>query len=278
LKNKINIVTIIQARMSSSRLPGKVLFPLNSEPLLFRIYERIKAAKYSGTVVVATSYDKSDDHIYHLCKSYKMEVFRGDLTDLLDRHYRAGLCYHADAIVKIPSDCPLISPSIIDKVIGFYLKNPQKYDYVSNLHPATYPDGNDVEVVGISALENAWRYARKNYEREHTTPYLWENHHKFRMGNVTWENGNDFSMSHRWTIDYQEDYDFIKNVYSELAPLSPIFEFKDILDLLDRKPELSDINKKYNGINWYRHHLDDLTTISSEQTRDFEDEKINKRA
>ena len=164
------IVTIVQTRCGSSRLPGKVLMPLAGKPLFVRQVERIKAAKLSGTVVVATTTEAVDDPIEEVCKQEGLAFFRGDALDLLDRHYQAALQYNAQTVLKIPSDCPLIDPRIIDKVIGYYLDNQDKYDFVSNLHPATYPDGNDVEIMGMGILEDAWKNATQNFESEHTTP------------------------------------------------------------------------------------------------------------
>ncbi len=263
----MNIVIIVQARCSSSRLPNKVLLPLIDKPLLIRQLERVAKSSFSNNIVVATSYEQSDDILEKLCYENGFEVFRGNLTDLLDRHYQAAKFYKADAVVKIPSDCPLIDPKIIDKVLNFFIQNSDKYDYVSNLHPATYPDGNDVEVMNFSVLEKAWFEAKKDFEREHTTPYIWENNDKFRIGNVVWETGLDYSMSHRFTIDYPEDFQFIKTVYERLFPNNPYFSLEDILNLLEAEPEIKKINEKYIGVNWYRNHLKDLKTITPDQTK-----------
>jgi spore coat polysaccharide biosynthesis protein SpsF len=263
----MNIVTIIQARMGSSRLPGKILLPLSDKPLLLRMVERVKASRLAGKIIVATTREKSDDPVYGICISEKIPVFRGHPINLLDRHYKTALKYHPDVVVKIPSDCPMIDPAVIDKVIDHYISNQGKYDYVSNLHPATYPDGNDVEVMSMGALSRAWNEAYKPYELEHTTPYIWENPYKFRIGNVKWETDKDYSMSHRFTIDYIEDYIFIKTIYDELFPVKPMFTLSDILCLLESKPEVMEINEKYIGVNWYRNHLKELKTITPEQTR-----------
>ncbi len=262
-----NIVTIIQARMKSTRLPNKVYLSLAGKPLLTRMVERVKASKLTGTVVVATTTDPEDDRIYELCRNEGMNVFRGHPTDLLDRHYKAGLKYDADAVVKIPSDCPLIDPNVINRVLKYFIENQNKYDFVSNLHPATYPDGNDVEVIEKEALKSAWKSAKLPFEREHTTPYIWENPEEFRIGNVSWETGLDYSMTHRFTIDYEEDYIFIKNVYDELYNVNPLFGINDILYLIQSKPHLKEINNKYNGVNRYRHYLPELKTILPQQTR-----------
>jgi len=267
MNKPLKIVTVIQARTSSNRLPNKIFLPLANKPLLYRMYERVAASKLKRTIVIATTTDKSDDKVEELCKEYQLNCYRGHQTDLLDRHYQAAKLFNADAVVKIPSDCPLIDTKVIDKVLDFYMKNPFSYDYVSNLHPATYPDGNDVEIFSMKALEDAWRNAKKDLEREHTTPYFWENPDKFRIENVTWESGLDYSMSHRFTIDYVEDYNFIKTVYDELYSVNNIFTLQDILDLLERKPEIKKINEEYCGVNWYRNHLDELKTIKSEQTK-----------
>ena len=267
MDNPIKIVTIIQARTGSSRLPNKIFLPLSGKPLLFRMYERVAASHLRGLIVIATTTESTDDKVEELCKEFQIDCYRGHPTDLLDRHYQAAKLLNADAVVKIPSDCPLIDPNIIDKVLEFYLSNSDKFDYVSNLHPATYPDGNDVEIFSFEALKNAWENAKLDLEREHTTPYLWENPDKFRIGNVVWETGLDYSMSHRFTIDYEKDYNFIKQVYDELYPINNKFTLQDILDLLERKPQIRKINEEYCGVNWYRKHLAELKTINSNQTK-----------
>jgi spore coat polysaccharide biosynthesis protein SpsF len=257
----MNILTVIQARMSSSRLPGKVMLPLASEPLLLRMAQRVTASKKKGLVLIATTTGSEDDVIEALCNKENILCFRGSKDDLLDRHYQAGMLYKADVVVKIPSDCPLIDPEIIDEVIGFYLRKKSSFDYVSNLHPPSFPDGNDVEVMSINALKVAWLGARKQYEREHTTPYFWENPEIFRLGNYTWKTKLDYSASHRWTIDYQEDYQLIAAVFDHLHTSGKIFTMRDILALLEELPHIADINRIYNGVNWYRHYMSELKTI-----------------
>jgi spore coat polysaccharide biosynthesis protein SpsF len=261
------IVTILQARTSSTRLPGKVLLPLAGKALILRMYERVTFSKYAGQIVIAITGENADDQLNSLCRQSNLEVFRGHSLDLLDRHYQAAKKYNAEAVIKIPSDCPLIDPAIIDKVILYYINNRKNYDFVSNLHPPSYPDGNDVEIMSFETLENAWINAKKDFEREHTTPYIWENPDKFRIGNVLWETGLDYSKTHRFTIDYKEDYEFINRVYDELYLSNTAFGLNDILSLLEQKPEIKKINEMYAGVNWYRNHLNELKTITSEQTK-----------
>jgi len=257
----MKVVTAIQARTSSYRLPSKVLLPVCGEPLLFRMIDRVSRSSLAGTIVVATTFMSDDDIIELLCIKRGINCFRGSMTDLLDRHYQLSLEYDADALVKIPSDCPLIDPSVIDQVIGYYLKNYPDFDFVSNLHPASYPDGNDVEIMSFDTLRTTWENAYRNFEREHTTPYIWQNPEKFRIGNVTWPAGHDFSSSHRWTIDYEEDYDFICEVYNKLFPGNREFGLYDILSLVGKHPEISDLNKRYAGLYWYENHLEELNNI-----------------
>ena len=260
-------VIIVQARTGSSRLPGKILKEVLGQPVLIRQLERISKARQADAIVVATSLKPEDDIIEKLSQNFGYNVFRGSLNNLLDRHYKAAIEYGADVVVKIPSDCPLIDPLIIDRVLEYYKDYRSKYDFVSNLHPATYPDGNDVEVMPFEVLKHTWKHAEKSYELEHTTPYIWDHPDIFRIGNVEWESEDNYSMSHRFTLDYQSDFDFINRVYEELYQGNNNFSLEDILGLLEEKPEIMKINEEYNGVNWYRNHLHELETVKQYETR-----------
>ena len=229
--------------------------------------ERLQMISHKATIVIATSEEAADDTIEQEADAMNIPCFRGSLNNLLDRHYQVGKKYSATTVLKIPSDCPLIDPEIIDETLDFYFENKGDYDFVSNLHPATFPDGNDVEIMTMECLEKTWKEASRTLELEHTTPYIWENPGKFRMANVAWKTGLDYSMSHRFTIDYEADYLFIKRVFEELYPENPGFSCDDILTLLNRQPDIYQINAQYAGVNWYRNHLNELKTISSEQTK-----------
>ncbi len=270
----MKLLVVIQARTGSSRLPGKVLLPLAGAPLLERMVERVRAAKTPFEVVVATTVDPADDPVVALCRSIDVPWFRGHPTDLLDRHVQAARAARCDAVAKIPSDCPLIDPPAIDRVLAAFLERPEAFDYVGNLHPATWPDGNDVEVMPLESLETAWREAVARHEREHTTPFLWDRPERFRLRNVAWETGLDLSMSHRLTIDYPEDYALIRAVYDALwAPERPCFSLAEILALFDARPDVYALNAKYAGVNWYRHHLGELRTVDATQTRALVEER-----
>jgi spore coat polysaccharide biosynthesis protein SpsF len=258
-KKNPEILIVIQARRGSTRLPDKIMMPLAGKPLLVRMVERVQASKTPAKIVVATTTDESDDIVEKFCKENNIECFRGHPTDLLERHYECALKYKADVVSKIPSDCPLIDPQIIDKVFEYYLKN--DFDFVSNLHPATYPDGNDIEIMSFDVLETAYREAVLPLEREHTTPFIWERPERFKIGNVEWKTGLDYSKTHRFTIDYIEDYEFIKWIYDELYSDNPLFGLTEILNLLSSKPEIYEINQKYAGEYWYKNHIGELKTV-----------------
>lgn len=263
----LNLLLVVQARMGSTRLPGKILKEAVGKPLLELMLERLARVRTPSRLVVATTTDAEDQVLVDFCRGLGVEVFRGHPTDLLDRHYLAGLTFGAEAVAKIPSDCPLIDPAVVDLVLGRFLRG--DCDYAGNLHPASFPDGNDVEVMTLAALDTAWREATLAMEREHTTPYIWERPQRFRLANLAWEGDppRDYSLSHRWTLDYPEDYAFIRRVYEALYPANPAFGLDDILDLLDARPEIPAINAAYAGVNWYRHHLHELTTVDARHTR-----------
>ncbi len=264
----MKIAVVVQARTGSTRLPNKVLLPVAGKTLLERMVERVEAASTPFALVIATTTDAADDPIAALCTRMGVRCFRGHPTDLLDRHYRAALDVGADVVAKIPSDCPLIDPTVIDRVLGTFVARADELDYVGDLQPATYPDGNDVEVMPIGVLETAWREATRPLEREHTTPFVWERPERFRLHNVAWERGLDLSMSHRFTIDYPEDYAFVRAVFEALwRPERPIFTLDDVLALLSERPDIFALNSKYAGVNWYRHHLDELKTVGRAETR-----------
>src|SRR5262249_24373483 len=264
---RMSILIVVQARVGSTRLPGKVLLPLAGKPLLQQQLERVRAATSRFQLIVATTTDVADDAIEVLCDGLDVPLWRGHPTDLLDRHYQAARAFRSDAVVKIPSDCPLIDPAVVDQVLTEWTASEGKLDFLSNLHPPTWPDGNDVEVMSWKALDQAFSEARKPHEREHTTPFIWDLPERFRIGNVRWDRGLDFSMTHRLTVDYPDDYRMAAAVYEQLGADGRVFSLDEILALFERRPDIFAINSAYAGINWYRHHLDSLRTVTSAETR-----------
>jgi spore coat polysaccharide biosynthesis protein SpsF (cytidylyltransferase family) len=241
----MNIVVIIQARVGSTRFPGKIMKEILGKTVLIHDLDRIKEMKTINKIVVATTDLEKDDSIINTVKKYNKNIgiYRGREDDVLDRYYKAAKEFNANVIVRITSDCPLIDPNISDLVVETFLEN--KCDYCCNNMPRTYPHGLDTEVFSFEALERAWREARKSYEREHVTPYIRENPDKFKIINV-WNNVDLRNL--RWTLDYPEDFEFITEIYQRLYPKKKIFYMQDILDVLNKEPWLIEINKKYVNV------------------------------
>ena len=233
----MKIVAIVQARMGSSRLPGKVLQDLGGQSMLSRVVTRLRASRLIGEIVVATTSHSKDDSIVEECSRYSVPFSRGDEDDVLDRYYRAAESNEADIVVRITSDCPLIDPTVTDKTIQDFLQ--ARPDYASNTINRTYPRGLDTEVISWNALARAWREARVPYEREHVTPYIIEHRKEFKLLAVT---GDQDYSSYRWTVDTPEDLAFVRAVYSRFL-MEALFSWRDVLDLLEREPELADLNR-----------------------------------
>jgi spore coat polysaccharide biosynthesis protein SpsF (cytidylyltransferase family) len=233
----MKVVAIIQARMSSSRLPGKVLMPLANKPVLAHIVERLSYCKMVEKIVVATTDKDSDDPVVDYCVNNNIDYYRGSLDDVLDRYYQAAKIYHADPIVRITGDCPVIDPVVVDAVITGYLSG--EYDCYGL--GGEFPDGLDCTVFSFSAIEKAWKEAKLQSEREHVGPYIENNLHLFRNGALELFQG----LGHqRWTLDESNDYELLSKIFNELyRPDSP-FLTHDILQFIQNNPELSAINSK----------------------------------
>jgi spore coat polysaccharide biosynthesis protein SpsF len=232
----VKVVAIIQARMGSTRLPGKVLMDLGGETVLARVVKRVRRAKLVDAVVVASTDAATDDAIVRACGDLEVACFRGSENDVLDRYYRAALEHCAEAVVRITSDCPLIDPGLVDETIRVYLD--QRCEYASNLFPRTYPRGLDVEVVDSGALARAWKGAQLPYEREHVTPYFYEHPELFRQASLRSENDHS---KYRWTLDTPEDLQLLRAIYSSLGKRDD-FGWREVLDLMEHEPELAELN------------------------------------
>jgi len=233
-------VIIIQARMGSSRLPGKVLKPVLGKPLLEYQWERLKSVRGADQIVVATTTSSADDQIVEFCRTRGIDCFRGSEADVLSRYYEAATTYDADIVVRVTSDCPLIDPDVIDAAISrFGEYGDEQCNYLSNTLERTFPRGLDVEVMAYDALEAAHKVARQLPEREHVTPYIYTHPHIFRLKQLT----ADSDMSrHRWTVDTEKDFELVKMMLEALYPVTPGFRLEDCLDLLERHPDWADIN------------------------------------
>lgn len=233
----MKVVAIVQARMGSTRLPGKVLKDLAGETMLGRVVGRLRCANRIDEVLVATTDLTIDDAIVHECQELRAEIWRGSQDDVLDRYFKAAEFARADVVVRITSDCPLIDPEITDKTIARFLD--ELPDYAANTIVRTYPRGLDTEVMSFAALSRAWQKAQKPYEREHVTPYILEHPSEFSLLSVVAD--QDYS-SHRWTVDTPEDFLFAQTVYDRLR-FKGVFCWRDVLNLLDREPELAELNR-----------------------------------
>lgn len=223
--------------MSSSRLPGKVLRPILGVPMLMRQVERIRRAGTLDALVVATSTDRSDDALERVCAENGVSCFRGSLDDVLDRFYRVALERKPEYVVRLTGDCPVADPAVIDAVVRYAVAG--GFDYASNTLQPTFPDGLDVEVLTFRSLETAWREARLPSQREHVTPFVHQQPARFKIGNYA----GPRDLSHlRWTVDEVADFELIRQIYEALYPAKPDFTTDDILALLERRPELKQIN------------------------------------
>ncbi len=247
----VNIVAILQARMNPQRLPHKALLSLGGKPLLITAIERVKGCKLINMLAVSTTGDTIDDQVYNLCRRADIPVFRGNKKNQINVDYKIALKYDADIILKISINEPLVDPAIITRMIKFYLENRDIYDYVSNLHPATYPEGNEVEIISAVSLKKAWELSDDPQEREESTLFIQNNPGIFRFGNMKWESGYNYSKSHRWILDYEEDYVFIKKIFDELYSENKFFNIYEILSLLDKQPHLKYINSRYLDADIY---------------------------
>jgi spore coat polysaccharide biosynthesis protein SpsF len=229
---------IVQARMTSNRLPGKVLLPLAGEPMLARLIERLRRVERADGIIIATTTNTPDDAIAELCSRLGVPCHRGSEHDVLSRYADAARLGGARVVVRITADCPLIDPALIDRLIATYAEGGS--DYVSNMLPPTWPYGMAVEVFSAAALEQAHAEATQAAEREHVTPFLYWHPERYRLRNV--ESPVDLSH-HRWTVDTPEDYELVRRLFETLQPLQPDFSQADVLRLLDHHPDWVGINQ-----------------------------------
>lgn len=237
-KKEYNVVAIIQARNGSTRLPGKIFLPLNDKPILLHVFNRLKTTNNIDKIVIATTTEKDDDKVEDFCSENSIDFIRGSSDDVLSRYYHAATKYKADTIVRITSDCPLIDPIITDKIIeSFFMTDA---DYMSNCIVRTFPRGLDTEVFSLHALTKAFHNANQKPEREHVTPFIYNNSNIFNVKNYIGD--KDYSNL-RWTVDTKEDYELVKKIYNMLYPNKKIFLMNDILELINQQPDLLKINQ-----------------------------------
>ena len=233
----VHVVAIIQARMGSTRLPGKVLSDLGGRTMLARVASRAGRAASIDEVVVATTCSPADAPILRECDREAIACFRGNEPDVLDRYHRAAIFHRADVVVRITADCPLIDSEVVDRVVNTFLE--VKPDFAANTLRRTYPRGLDTEVMTAAALARAWRDADEPYQRTHVTPYIYQHPELFELLSIT---GQEDLSGHRWTVDSPADLDFVRAVYDRLGD-GDEFSWQDVCRLLAQEPWLSRINR-----------------------------------
>ena len=235
----MKVVAIIQAHMGSTRLPGKVFKDLADEPMLACVVDRTRRAQTLDEVVVATTVQSADEAIVRLCAKRDWPCFRGSEEDVLDRYYQAAVAHQADVVVRITSDCPLIEPEIVDRVVREFLERQPEVDYACNTLPRrTFPRGLDTEVMRFDVLEQAWREDDNPAWREHVTPYIQRHPDLFHIYGVV----NEVDYSHmRWTVDTPQDLAFVRRVYEHFG--HDRFSWREVLVVLEQYPAWLEINQ-----------------------------------
>jgi len=231
---------IVQARMGSTRLAGKVLMEIiDGKSVLYHVINQLKYCKSFKKLIVATTTLPEDDKIVQFCTDNNIDYFRGDSKNVLERHYKCAEKFSLSTIIRMPSDKPLLDPEVVDKVVEAF--NSNSYDYITNFLPSTYPSGTEVEVLSFDSLKKTWENAVLPSEKEHVTNYIYNHRDDFRIFNV--KNEKDLSRF-RWAVDTEEDYILVKKIISKIDK-EPIL-ISDILDLFEREPELIEINADVN--------------------------------
>lgn len=237
----MKIGAIIQARVGSTRLPGKVLKDLKGKKVLEHVVERVQKSKIIDNVIIASTVSPGDDAIEALAMQNHWDYYRGSENDVLSRYYEAATKYNLDVIIRITSDCPLIDPQIIDEMLRVYISG--NYEFVANvsadISKRTFPRGLDIEIFSYDMLRKAFINAKEKYQREHVTPYLYEN-----ISSIFYYRNNIDLSNYRWTLDTDEDWRLISEIYRYLYKGSHDFFFEDILAVMEDHPELAMINAR----------------------------------
>lgn len=231
---------IIQARMESTRLPGKVLMDIKGKSMLMRVIERLRYSKLNQKIIIATSTNNEDDEIYNFALNQNIPVFRGSQFDVLNRYFEAAKTFNVDTIVRVTADCPLIDPYVLDEVIQTFLDSNKTIvtNAGINLDYRTYPRGLDVEVFSFDSLSLANDKAKLKFQREHVTPYLYQNLNEILVVR------SDLNFSnHRWTVDTAEDMEFVRRIYSGFEDEIDMLDYINVLKYLEKNPNLVRINE-----------------------------------
>lgn len=241
----MNVLAIIQARMGSSRLPGKVLLPVGGTPLIIHMLERLKRAKSLDKIYLATSVNAENDPLQKTVEKFGVTVFRGPENDVLSRYYEIAQKYKPTWVVRMTGDCPLIDPAMVDELVNFARAHENEYDYLTNAVEPTFPDGLDIEVFRFSLLEKAHKLGDDPAEREHVTAFfLGKNPQAKNIRTYHFKGAKDYSHL-RWTVDCPEDFELVKTIFEHFLPHHPHFTWQDALQFVQKNPQLMELNKKF---------------------------------
>lgn len=240
--SRLRVVAVIQARMGSTRLPGKVMRRIAGQPMIGWMVERLKACTEVDEVVISTTTQRRDHGVAHFANQIGVRCYRGSEADLIDRLYFTARTFEADAIVRITADCPFVDPDVVDRLVNTYRSLQGHVDYVTNNSPRTYPHGLDAEVLPMTTLQKLWEEIKDPYYREWIPYYIQKRRGQFCIVNVELSVDGPPLSHHRWTVDYPEDMAFARRVFRTLVPSRRIFRMKDVLELLDQRPKLISIN------------------------------------
>lgn len=235
----MTVIAIIQARMASTRLPGKILKEVNGKPLLLHQLNRIRNCKNIDQIVIATTIEKQDDIIVEFCIENSVDVFRGSENNVLERYYQTWNKYGGDTIVRLTSDCPIIDPVIIDETIDYFIQN--DFDYVSNTINRTFPRGLDTEVFSSEALVKSYENAKNDRDLEHVTPYIYLNQNEFSIGSYT---GKFDYSKYRWTVDTFEDLQLISNLLNTYYEKEDELNLENSIRLMEENPKWFLLNQE----------------------------------
>jgi len=238
------IIAVIQARMSSTRLPDKVLADIEGKPLIWHIFNRLQKISSISEVVISTTNKSTDKPLIEFAKKENIAYFAGSENDIIDRIYKTGEKFSCDVLVKINADCPLIDIKLIENGINLFISSKNKPDLVTNCVEETFPEGMQYSIFNFSIIKKIWLTLKESFWREYFYRFMLENKNDFSIINI--KNEQDLSKL-RWTVDYQEDLEFVKKIYNKLYTKNQFFGMNEIINVLKENPEIAKINEKYSG-------------------------------
>jgi spore coat polysaccharide biosynthesis protein SpsF len=264
-ENQMKFLLLFQIYPSLESLDNMAYLPVCGKPLSLLQFERMQRAKLVGDYAITISSGTPEKKLPEIFEGYNIHIAKNFEISNLTRNTKLAVEKKADAVILITNESPLLDPEIIDTAIEFYIANFGNFDYISNMHPESYPQGNSVEIIDTFALIDAMRLAKYDYEKRYTTPYIWDNPDKWRIGNFSAE--QNYSKKYRYSLNYKKDFEVVKNIYEHFSAKTLDFSYKDIISYLNQTPEIYALNDEYKGSNWYNKYFRQLKTISSSDTR-----------